>query len=68
MKLQWFVKSHLSLRKADFVSASLVRLSWPEIDVHAEAEFSSDDLRRVYGAWSTWARNRAFDIADRLPV
>ena len=29
---------------------------------------STDELRAVIGRWSTWARRRALDIADELPV
>lgn len=45
-----------------------VLLRWPEIEFEASEEFSSDELRAVIGRWSTWARRRALDIANELPV
>ncbi len=45
-----------------------VRLVWQVIDFAASEEFSDEDLRRVFGAWSTWARHQALEIASLLPV
>jgi hypothetical protein len=45
-----------------------VTLRWPEIAFEASERFSSDELRSVIGRWSTWARRRALDIADELPI
>jgi hypothetical protein len=45
-----------------------VTLRWPELSFEARERFSRDELRAVYGRWSTWARRRALDIADLLPV
>ncbi|MHB8576322.1 MAG: hypothetical protein ACYDCQ_13435 [Dehalococcoidia bacterium] len=45
-----------------------VTLRWPEIGFEAREQFGADELRGVYGRWSDWARARALDIADRLPV
>lgn len=45
-----------------------VTLHWPELGYSAEAQFSAEELRAVYGRWSDWARARALDIADLLPV
>src|SRR5690242_12508361 len=33
-----------------------VSVRWPVIEIEAQAEFSGDDLRRIYGPWSAWAR------------
>ena len=45
-----------------------VSLGWPELGYTAAAQFSAEELRAVYGRWSDWARARAFEIADLLPV
>jgi hypothetical protein len=45
-----------------------VTLHWPEIEYQASETFSSEELRSVIGRWSTWARRRALDIAEQLPV
>lgn len=45
-----------------------VRLTWPEIEFTAQTRFRVEALRAVYGAWSDWARQQVFAIADRLPV
>ncbi len=45
-----------------------VSLIWEAIDFSAKGEFSDEELRRVYGAWSAWARGQALDIASLLPV
>lgn len=45
-----------------------VSLAWPAIDYAATETFSVDELRTVYGRWSSWVRACASDIAGRLPV
>jgi hypothetical protein len=46
----------------------LVCLRWPELHVAANGEFSGEELRRVYGPWSSWVRSQALDIAGLLPI
>lgn len=45
-----------------------VALAWPALGYAADETFSADELRTVYGRWSSWARACALDIADRLPL
>ncbi len=45
-----------------------VHLVWQRIDFAASGEFNDEELRRVFGAWSSWARHQALEIADLLPV
>src|SRR5258708_7750695 len=45
-----------------------VSLRWPELDFDSTELFTGEELRVVFGRWSSWARARALDIADLLPV
>jgi hypothetical protein len=45
-----------------------VCVSWSEIAYRSCQRFSGDELRGVYGRWSSWARACTLDMADRLPV